>query len=104
MSSIKELEQVPSGLEDVFERVEKEGEILVRRLDGRIFAIREVSHSRSPLDVPRTPMGITTEEIVKIVRDGRERLWDSDLKRFVWPDEAEYAALVKDMDDTVNKN
>lgn len=57
----------------------------------------QVSLLLSPLDVPRVQLGITTDEIVRLVRDGRDRLWDSRLHRFVWPYEEGYADLAKDV-------
>lgn len=99
MDNIQELAELPSVLKDILKRAEQEDEVLVRREDGRIFAIREVQTAKSPLDVPRVKSDITMDEINQWVREGRERLWDSELKRFVWPFEEEYAALAKEIDD-----
>ncbi len=38
-----------------------------------IYVIRPESPSRSPLDVPGIKLNLTADEIVKIVREGRER-------------------------------
>ena len=61
-------------LADVLKLAESTGKVLIQRKDGRTFALTpEKKSSSSPLDVPSIKAKITTEEIVKIVRKGRER-------------------------------
>jgi PAS domain-containing protein len=48
-------------------------EVRIRRKDGRIFVIRSATPADSPLDVPGVALGLTTDEIVACVREGRER-------------------------------
>ncbi|MDQ2891219.1 MAG: type II toxin-antitoxin system Phd/YefM family antitoxin [Gemmatimonadota bacterium] len=56
----------------VLKEAERDGVVEVRRRDGTVFLIRPVaSSSRSPLDVPGMKLGVTTKEIVAIVREGR---------------------------------
>jgi PHD/YefM family antitoxin component YafN of YafNO toxin-antitoxin module len=57
----------------VLEEAESTGKILIRRKDGRTFALVPEKLSSSPLDVPSVKTNITTQEIVDIVREGRER-------------------------------
>jgi hypothetical protein len=47
--------------------------VLIRRKDGRTFALIPEKTASSPLDVPFVKANITTKEIVDIVRSGRER-------------------------------
>lgn len=48
-----------------------QGEVRIRRRDGTVFVLRPLSSSDSPLDVPSLDLGITREEIVAFVREGR---------------------------------
>ena len=57
----------------VLEQAESTGKVLIRRKDGRTFALIPEKTVASPLDVPFIKANVTTEEIVDIVRKGRER-------------------------------
>lgn len=57
----------------VLEQAENTGKVLIRRKDGRTFALVPEKSITSPLDVPAIKAHITTQEIVDIVRKGRER-------------------------------
>lgn len=56
----------------VLEQAESTGKVLIRRKDGRTFALIPEKTAFSPLDVPSITTVITTKEIVEIVREGRE--------------------------------
>ena len=60
-------------LASVLKQAENTGKVLIRRKDGRTFALVPERHASSPLDVPSIKAKITTQEIVYIVREGRER-------------------------------
>ena len=60
-------------LASVLDKAEKTGKVLIRRKDGRTFALIPEKSGASPLDVPTIKAAITTQEIVNIVRRGRER-------------------------------
>jgi antitoxin Phd len=57
----------------VLDEAENTGKVLIRRKDGRTFALVPEKIVSSPLDVPTIKANITTQEIVDIVREGRER-------------------------------
>jgi len=57
----------------VLEQAENTGKVLIRRKDGRTFALIPEKISSSPLNVPSIKANITSEEIVDIIREGRER-------------------------------
>ena len=57
----------------VLEQAENTGKVLIRRKDGRTFALVPEKSAASPLEVPSIKAKITTQEIVDIVRQGRER-------------------------------
>jgi prevent-host-death family protein len=57
----------------VLKEAESTGKVLIRRKDGRTFALVPEKTAFSPLDVPTVEAKISTQEIVDIVREGRER-------------------------------
>ncbi len=58
-------------LAELLEQAQREGGVRVRRRDGRVFVITPVAEGRSPFDVPGAELGLTTEEVVDLVREGR---------------------------------
>lgn len=60
-------------LATVLKQAESTGKVIIRRKDGRTFALIPEKVADSPLDVPSIKAKITTEEIVDIIREGRER-------------------------------
>lgn len=57
----------------VLKQAENTGKVIIRRKDGQTFALVPEKIASSPLDVPSIKAKITTEEIVDIIREGRER-------------------------------
>ncbi|NOX32298.1 MAG: type II toxin-antitoxin system Phd/YefM family antitoxin [Deltaproteobacteria bacterium] len=57
----------------VLKQAENSGKVLIRRKDGRTFALIPEKIVSSPLDVPSINVNITSNEIVDIIREGRER-------------------------------
>jgi len=57
----------------VLDEAESTGKVLIRRKDGRTFALIPEQIPASPLDVPSIKADISTQEIVDIVRKSRER-------------------------------
>jgi antitoxin Phd len=60
-------------LASVLEQAEDTGKVIIKRKDGRTFALVPERNAASPLDVPSIKADITTQEIVDIIREGRER-------------------------------
>jgi len=60
-------------LAEVLQQAESTGKVLIRRKDGRTFALIPEKTLSSPLDVPSVKADISTQEIVDIIREGRER-------------------------------
>ncbi len=60
-------------LSKVLDQAESTGKVLIRRKDGRTFALSPEKGLSSPLDVPSIKANVSTQEIVKIIREGRER-------------------------------
>ena len=57
----------------VLEQAENTGKVLIRRKDGRTFALIPEKSASSPLNVPTIKANVTTKELVDIIREGRER-------------------------------
>ena len=60
-------------LAKVLEQAETSGKVLIRRKDGRTFALVPEKNISSPLNVPSIKADISTQEIVELIREGRER-------------------------------
>ena len=60
-------------LATVLKLAESTGKVIIRRKDGRTFALIPEKMASSPLDIPSIKADITTHEIVDIIREGRER-------------------------------
>ena len=65
--------QARQNLASVFEQASAEGEVRVKRRDGQEYVIKPVRRSGSPLDIEGIDLGLTSDEIVEIVREVRER-------------------------------
>ncbi len=57
----------------LLEQAVQEGEVRIKRKDGRVFVVKPRPKTSSPLDVEGIDLGISTAEVVKIIREGRER-------------------------------
>lgn len=60
-------------LAELLDRAEEFGEVRIRRRDGRVFVLRPERQQKSPLAVEEVKMGLSAEEIVAYIREGRER-------------------------------
>ena len=61
-------------LSSVLDKAESSGKVLIRRQDGRIYALVPERPTGSPLDVPSIKADISTQEIVTLVRQERGRI------------------------------
>jgi len=57
----------------LLEQAEDTGKVLIRRKDGQTFAVVPEKTAASPLDVPSIKVSMTTEQLIDIIRNGRER-------------------------------
>jgi antitoxin (DNA-binding transcriptional repressor) of toxin-antitoxin stability system len=60
-------------LSSVLDKAESSGKVLIRRKDGRVFALVPEHTRQSPLDVPSVKARVSTRELVSIVRKERGR-------------------------------
>ena len=61
------------NLASLLEAAQREGAVRIRRRDGQSFVLQPESSEASPLDVEGVDLGVTTDEIVSMIREGRER-------------------------------
>jgi hypothetical protein len=61
------------NLSSLLEQASREGEVRIQRADGASFILRPEKIKRSPLDIVGIDLNISTQEIIDIVREGRER-------------------------------
>jgi antitoxin Phd len=59
------------NLATILENAAREGEVRVKRRDGRVFVIKPVIIEKSPLDVAGIDVGLSRDEIVQFVHEGR---------------------------------
>ena len=57
----------------VLESAQKDGKVLIRRRDGRLFSLRPELEKVSPLDVPGIRSSVTTSDIIETLREERSR-------------------------------
>ena len=58
----------------VLDKAEATGKVLIRRKDGRTYALVPEPSDASPLDVPSIQADVSTREIVTLIRDRRRRI------------------------------
>lgn len=60
-------------LSSILDKAESMGKVLIRRKDGRTFALIPEQTRSSPLDVPSIKATVSTKELVEILRKERGR-------------------------------
>ena len=60
-------------LASLLDQAAKEGAVRIKRRDGRSFLVMPEKQVGSPLDVPGVDLELSSEELVDLVREGRER-------------------------------
>jgi len=63
-------------LASLLDRAVEEGEVKIKRRDGQSFVIRPEPKEGSPLDVEGVDLGITTDEILDFIQEGRRTEYD----------------------------
>lgn len=64
--------QARQKLASLLDEARASGEVRIRRRDGQVFSVQPVAMQASPLDVEPVRLGWSRDEIVEIVRAGRE--------------------------------
>lgn len=60
-------------LATLLDEASQDGEVRIKRRDGDEYVVRPVRPTGSPLEVESMELGWSREEIVAVVREGRER-------------------------------
>jgi prevent-host-death family protein len=60
-------------LASILDKAETTGRVIIRRRDGRTFALVPQENPASPLDIPSIKARISTRELVDLVRKERGR-------------------------------
>jgi hypothetical protein len=58
-------------LTKVMEEAKRMGSVRIRRRDGQVFVLRPETPTDSPLDVGGVNLGLSRDEIVSFVKEGR---------------------------------
>lgn len=61
------------NLASLLDTAQRDGAVRIRRRDGRCYVLRPERDAGSPLNVEGVDLGLTTDQIVDLVREGRER-------------------------------
>ena len=59
------------NLASILDQAAREGEVRIKRKEGQVFVIRLQCTTKSPLEVEGIDLGVTTQEIVDFIDDGR---------------------------------
>ena len=59
-------------LSTVLDEAKRYGRVQIRRQDGQVFELRPGKPKKSPLNVKGVNLGLTRDQIVAAVREGRE--------------------------------
>ncbi|MDA1313994.1 MAG: type II toxin-antitoxin system Phd/YefM family antitoxin [Acidobacteria bacterium] len=59
------------NLAAILEEAKRDGAARIRRRDGQTFAVSPEQTKRSPLDVAGVDLGLTRDDIVDLIRQGR---------------------------------
>jgi antitoxin (DNA-binding transcriptional repressor) of toxin-antitoxin stability system len=59
-------------LASLLEQAVKNGEVRIKRRDGQVFVIRPQKRVGSPLDVEGVKLGLTRQEILESIEEGRK--------------------------------
>jgi len=57
----------------ILENAKRDGAVCIKKRDGEVFYIKPAKSNCSPFDIKGVDLGISSSEIVDIVREGRER-------------------------------
>ncbi|WP_089728277.1 type II toxin-antitoxin system Phd/YefM family antitoxin [Candidatus Thiosymbion oneisti] len=57
----------------ILEEAKREGSVCIKKRDGEAFFIKPAISKKSPLDIEGVNLGISSSEIVDVIREGRER-------------------------------
>ncbi|MEQ9308228.1 MAG: type II toxin-antitoxin system Phd/YefM family antitoxin [Balneolaceae bacterium] len=65
--------QARQNLSKLLDEAKNEGEVRIKRRDGKTYILKPLQENISPLDIEGIDSDFTKEELNAIVREGRER-------------------------------
>ena len=60
----------------ILEEAKKEGVVCIKKRDGQAFYLKPAAPKKSPLDIEGVDLGLTSAEIVELLRKGREQRYN----------------------------
>lgn len=73
MAAVYNYSKARRNLAAVLEQAAREGEVRIKHKDGQVFVNKPESGKGSPLDIEGVSLNISTDEVVAIIREGREK-------------------------------
>jgi len=71
MSAVYTFSEARQNFAALLNRAAQEGEVRIKRRDGRVFVIQPETKTKSPLDVQCINLPVSTAEIVQFIHKGR---------------------------------
>ena len=71
MGGVYTYSEARQNLAALLDQAGREGEVRVRRRDGSVFVIKPDPSDKSPLNIAGIGLGLSADEIVQFVREGR---------------------------------
>ncbi len=71
MSTVVTYTEARQNLASLLEKALTEGEVYIKRRDGRVFVLKPAETKTSPLDVEGVDLGVSTEEIIAFIAESR---------------------------------
>jgi len=65
--------EVRQNLASVLDEASEKGVVQINRRDGQSFILKPIPVKGSPLDIQGINVDISTDEIIDLIREGRER-------------------------------
>ncbi len=65
--------EVRQNLASVLDEANEKGVVQINRRDGQSFLLKPIPTKGSPLDIKGIDVKISTQEIIDIIREGRDR-------------------------------
>ena len=65
--------EVRQNLASVLDEANEKGVVQINRRDGQSFLLKPIPTKGSPLDIKGIDVNISTQEIIDIIREGRDR-------------------------------
>lgn len=71
MTTVYTYTEARQNLATLLDKALSDGEVRIRRRDGSVFVIRPEPASGSPLDIEGIDLGLTSDEILAFIAEGR---------------------------------